>query len=114
MQVASPARRPAASSRRQPTLPAAHVGPVSPAAPTPAPPTRGMPMASRVIYTATVTGFPARGVCCANCVEESLFDVRRDAAATAVGGTGVDPHARFRASDQAHQKLSRELHSAED
>src|SRR5262249_9827033 len=53
-------------------------------------------MAFRVTYCTTVTGFSTRGVRCAHCGEESLNDVRRDAAAVETTCDGRNPEARFR------------------
>src|SRR5437667_7281335 len=70
-------------------------------------------MAVRVTYSTTVTGFSTRAVRCADCGEEYLYDLRRDAAATEALGP-ANREARFRASDRAHLGLQRALQTAVD
>ncbi len=71
-------------------------------------------MGYRVIHTSTVTAYAARGVRCAHCGEDYLYDVRRDAAESETSSTHTDSGAAYRASERAHQEVQLQLQTAID
>jgi hypothetical protein len=71
-------------------------------------------MGYQVHHYSTVTGFSARGVRCAHCGEEYVYDVRRDASGTAMSRNSLDGGAQHLASARAHDELSQKLQGAVD